>query len=158
MSPSSGLLKTMVEFVFEGNLAKDTVMTQFSTVVKLEVYVWGAIRFDSRSSLQVLQQNVNGEMYCRILNFLGGSRFPDGQRVLHQDNAPAQRCQQVVTQFLRDSQISTLKWSLKPPDLNPIEHVWDNIGRRVQFENPKTLPQLERLLLDQFLKTSSATQ
>lgn len=61
------------------------------------IHVWGAIWFDGRSSLHVLRQNINVEMYCRVLNnFLGGGHFPDDQWILQQDNATPHQCQAVT--------------------------------------------------------------
>jgi hypothetical protein len=34
--------------------------------------------------------------------------------------------------FLQDSNVSVLPWLEKSPDLNPIEHVWDLLDRRVR--------------------------
>ena len=36
-----------------------------------------------------------------------------------------------VRDFLQDRNVSVLPWLAKSPDLNPIEHVWDLLDRRV---------------------------
>ena len=36
-----------------------------------------------------------------------------------------------VCDFLQDRNVSVLPWQGKSPDLNPIEHVWDLLDRRV---------------------------
>uniref|UniRef100_A0AAZ3NTG7 Tc1-like transposase DDE domain-containing protein n=1 Tax=Oncorhynchus tshawytscha TaxID=74940 RepID=A0AAZ3NTG7_ONCTS len=37
-----------------------------------------------------------------------------------------------VCDFLQDRNVSVLPWPAKGPDLNPIEHVWDLLDRRVR--------------------------
>lgn len=51
--------------------------------------------------------------------------------VLMQDNARAHsaRC---VTEYLDEVGIGKLNWPACTPDGNPVEHVWDMLGRRVR--------------------------
>ncbi|GFV83613.1 transposable element Tcb2 transposase [Trichonephila clavipes] len=45
-----------------------------------------------------------------------------------------------------------MEWTACSPDMNPIEHVWDALGRRVAGRQPppKTLQELERALLEEW--------
>ncbi|GFU91918.1 transposable element Tcb2 transposase [Trichonephila clavipes] len=45
-----------------------------------------------------------------------------------------------------------MEWSACSPDMNPIEHVWDALGRRVAGRQPppQTLQELERALLEEW--------
>ena len=63
------------------------------------------------------------------------------------DNVISHRAR-VVTDYLRDESITTFPWSGRSPDLNPIEHIWYNIGRRVRERTPpvQTLNELMQTL------------
>ena len=105
------------------------------------VHVWGAIWKGGRSELIRLQGTVTGETYCELLHgFFASTAFP-AHTMFQQDNAPAHRSW--VTQlFLESLAVSVLPWPACSADLNPIEHVWDILGRRIQQRDCQNLNQL----------------
>ncbi|GFV90584.1 transposable element Tcb2 transposase [Trichonephila clavipes] len=52
------------------------------------------------------------------------------------DNAPCHRTV-AAEQLLESEDIERMDWPTRSPDLNPIEHVWDFLGRRLAA---RTLP------------------
>jgi hypothetical protein len=42
-----------------------------------------------------------------------------------------------TTFFLQQEAVQTIPWPAMSPDMNPIEHVWDFIGRKNNQRNPK---------------------
>jgi transposase len=63
------------------------------------------------------------------------------------DNARLHRAR-IVRDYLRDESITILPWPARSPDLNPSEHIWDIIGRRVIERTPpsQSLNDLEQTL------------
>lgn len=115
------------------------------------VHVWGGVWHGGRSELQILVRAVNGQQYCNILTtFLDGQQLPAGLWMLQQDNAPAHRCA-LVHGFLQDRHVRVMPWPSKSPDLNPIENVWDHIGRRVHAQHPQNLRQLADVIQQEWL-------
>ena len=54
--------------------------------------------------------------------------------------------------------VTVLDWPSRSPDLNPIEHIWDELGRcvRQQVNPPQTLGNLERAFVEQWRRLPQA--
>ncbi|GFT99185.1 transposable element Tcb1 transposase [Trichonephila clavipes] len=67
------------------------------------------------------------------------------------DNDRPQR-ENIVDECLKSEAITCMDWPEYSSDLNPIEHVWDMLGRRTAARLPPTtfLPELRRALLDEW--------
>ena len=63
------------------------------------------------------------------------------------DNARPHRSR-AVTAYLQSEAVTSVLWQAMSPDLNPIEHIWDMLGRRIQPREPpvQNIRQLEAAL------------
>ncbi|GFW41591.1 transposable element Tcb2 transposase [Trichonephila clavipes] len=99
------------------------------------VLVWGGIMLGSRTDLHIFDRRY-------------GSAVPFHGR---DDNAP---CHRTVTaeQLLESEDIERMDWPARSPDLNPIEHVWDFLGRRLAARTlpPVTIRELRLALQDEW--------
>jgi hypothetical protein len=62
----------------------------------------------------------------------------------------------VVTEWVHNHGVTVLEWPPYSPDLNPIEHVWADLKRRVEAVNPKGMLQLATAMMTCWLQTSPA--
>ena len=63
------------------------------------------------------------------------------------DNARPHRSR-AATAYLQSEAVTSVPWAAMSPDLNPIEHIWDMLGRRIQAQEPpvQNIRQLEAAL------------
>ncbi|GFW92201.1 transposable element Tcb2 transposase [Trichonephila clavipes] len=104
------------------------------------VLVWGSIMLGSRTDLHIFDAgSVNGTRYCKeiLLPYVRLFRGAMGLQFLFMDdNAPCHRTA-AAEQLLESENIERMDSPARSPDLNPIEHVWDFLGRRLAA---RTLP------------------
>ncbi|UYV80792.1 hypothetical protein LAZ67_19001747 [Cordylochernes scorpioides] len=67
------------------------------------------------------------------------------------DNARPHRAR-LVNEYLQSENIRRMDWPAISPDLNPIEHVWDALGRRIgaRHPSPRSLVELRTALLEEW--------
>ncbi|GFT84421.1 transposable element Tc3 transposase [Trichonephila clavipes] len=94
----------------------------------------------SRTDLHIFDAgSVNGTRYCNeiLLPYVRLFRGAMGLQFLFMDdNAPCQRTV-AAEQLLESEDIESMDWPARSPDLNPIDHVWDFLGRPLAA---RTLP------------------
>ncbi|GFX44178.1 transposable element Tcb2 transposase [Trichonephila clavipes] len=119
------------------------------------VLVWGGIMLGSRTDLHIFDAgSVNGTRYCNeiLLPYVRLFRGAMGLQFLFMvDNAP---CHRTVAdeQLLESEDIERMDWPARSPDLNPIEHAWDFLGRRLAARTlpPVTIRELRLALQDEW--------
>ncbi|GFU17146.1 transposable element Tcb2 transposase [Trichonephila clavipes] len=67
------------------------------------------------------------------------------------DNARRHRTL-AVEKLLESEDITRMDWPAYSPDLNPLEHVWDALGRRIaaRLHHPENTQQLKQMLIEEW--------
>lgn len=120
------------------------------------IMVWAGVSSNERTELVLI---LNGAMTAdRYINeclaehvvpfahYIGANNF-----CLMHDNATP-HVARVVNEYLNEVNIQRFQWPARSPDLNPIEHVWDILGRRIRKREPapETIPSLQIALLEEW--------
>lgn len=112
------------------------------------VMFWGGISFDARTELVcVPRPALNAHRYVTDIleeHVVPFAPFIGPNFILMHDNARPHSAS-VVTDYLHEVGVTTMDWPPRSPDMNPIEHVWDMLKRRIRARDPPpdNLQQLE---------------
>lgn len=117
--------------------------------------IWAGISLEARTDLVIWERGaINAHRYiedCLIPHVVPYAPFIGAQFVLMHDNARP-HIANIVQRYLEDVEIRTLVWPARSPDINPIEHLWDNLKRRLRRRPalPETLQDLQAALREEW--------
>ena len=105
------------------------------------VAVCGFLLFNCKLDLHVLQGNINCVAYRdNVLNAHDVPHFDNhtlaDRTIFMVDNAKLHRVR-IVREIRHQEAIDTFQWPAISPDMNPIQHVWNLIDRKVNQRDPQ---------------------
>ena len=114
----------------------------------------GSIHSNGRSRLVVIQGNMTAQVYCDqvLMPVLVPFIHNHGPGLTFQHDNATPHTAALTRNSLQNAGIPVMAWPSLSADMNPIEHVWDKLGRRFRnrFNAPQTLQAFEHALVDEW--------
>ena len=115
--------------------------------------VWGGIYGNQKTDLIQLYGNLDAQGYINnVINPAIVPLFAANPHLTLVHDGATPHTARVTNQHLANLGVPVLPWPSKSPDLNPIEHLWDQLERRIRARQhpPATLGELRNALEEEW--------
>ncbi|GBM26547.1 Transposable element Tc1 transposase [Araneus ventricosus] len=102
------------------------------------IMLWGTFSWVALGPVVVVDQTMKAANYLNIIaDPYMAFVFPTGNGIFQQDNAPCHKARIVLEWFEEHTyEFHLMSWPPNSPDLNPIEHIWDDMERQLRTQTP----------------------
>ena len=108
--------------------------------------------------LHFIEGNMNSSMYCKILQ---QSMIPSlqklGNRAVFQHDNDPKHTSKTTTALLKRLAVKVIDWPSMSPDLNPIEHLWGILKRKVEVPKVSNIHQFRDVVMEEWKSIPVAT-
>lgn len=124
--------------------------------------VWGSMSYNGCGMLEFIEGIMTKEIYLDIVKKnvrTSARKLGIGRRFVFQQDSDPKHTAKIVQEYFKKNKISILDWPAQSPDLNPIEHLWSVLKKKVSERHPSNLANLKQIIQEEWDKIdASVTQ
>ncbi|KAK3515066.1 hypothetical protein QTP70_006006 [Hemibagrus guttatus] len=123
------------------------------------VMVWGCMSAAGTGELQFIEGTMNANMYCDILkqSMIPSLRRLARRAIFQHDNDP-KHTSKATSALLKKLRVRVMDWPSRSPDLNPIEHLWGILKRKVEERKVSNIHQLRDVIMKKWKRIPVAAR
>ena len=122
------------------------------------IMVWGCMMTQGVGHLAMVSGTLNSSGYIDLLE---NSMIPSAHGlcvsddfIFQQDNARCHTSRESMAWF-EENETNVMTWPAQSPDLNPIENLWDELGRRIDGYTPRNKEELWENVKNEWYKITT---
>ena len=122
--------------------------------------VWGLMSWNGCGTLEFIDKIMTKEVYLDILErnlHASARKLKMSRNFIFQQDGDPKHTAKIVSQWFVKKKIKVLDWVAQSPDLNPIEHLWAILKKKVRGQNPTNLNVLKRVISEEWDKIEPNT-
>ena len=122
------------------------------------VMVWGCMSAAGTGEMRLIEGIMDSKMYCDIWkqNMKPSLQKLGRTAVFQHDNDP-KHTSKMTTAFLKRLKVKVMRWPSMSPDLNPIEHLWGILKRKVKERQVSNIRQLREIIMEEWKNIPATT-
>ena len=102
--------------------------------------IWGCMTWAGLGLMVYIDDKLNSEHYIElleeavpgsILKWKNIQRIPPRDKLIFQQDNACPHTAKVTKEYLEEVKLNVLPWPAMSPDLNPIEHVWQQLKKQL---------------------------
>ncbi len=116
------------------------------------IMVWGCMSTAGTGELRFIEGNMDSNMYCDILKQkMMPSLQKLGRTAVFQQNNDPKHTAKITTALLMKLKVKVMvmEWPSMSPDLNPTEHLWGILKRKVEKHHVSNIQQLRDVIMEE---------
>lgn len=118
------------------------------------VLVWGCFSYNGVGPLHKIDGKMDRQMYIHILETVMRpyARRSFGRNFIFQQDNDPKHSAKATQQWFDRRRVCLMKWPSQSPDLNPIEHLWEELKQRLKQLTARNATQRFAQIQEQWMK------